>query len=52
MAIGFISFTVLKLLRGDYRRSGWLAYHLTALFVLRFVHLGSAGQPHPGHDRR
>ena len=43
LAIGFISYTVLKLLRGEYRRIGWLTYILAGLFVLRFVYLGSAG---------
>ena len=43
LAIGFISYTVLKLLRGEYRQIGWLAYILTGLFVLRFVYLGSTG---------
>ena len=52
LAIGFISCTVLKLPRGDYRRIGWLACLLTALFVLRFVYLGSAGQPNLGSERR
>ena len=43
LAIGFISYTVLKVLSGEYRRIGWLVYVLTALFVLRFIYLGSTG---------
>lgn len=43
LAIGFISYTVLQVLGGGYRRVGWLVYVLTALFVLRFVYLGSGG---------
>ena len=43
LAIGFISHTALKVLSGEYRRIGWLVYVLTALFVLRFIYLGSGG---------
>ena len=43
LAIGFIAFTLLKVLHGEYRQISWLVYLLTALFVLRFAYLGSAG---------
>ena len=43
LAIGFISYTALKVLSGEYRRISWLVYVLTGLFVLRFVYLGSGG---------
>ncbi len=52
VAFGFISCTVLKLPRGDYRRISWLGCLLTALVVLRFVYLGSEGQLNLGSERR
>lgn len=42
LAIGFISYTCLKVLHGEYRRISWLVYLLTGLFLLRFAYLGSA----------
>ena len=43
LAIGFISFTVLKVLAGERRQISWLVYILTLLFLARFVYLGSGG---------
>jgi AGZA family xanthine/uracil permease-like MFS transporter len=40
ISFGFIAYTVLHVLRGDFRRVNWLMYVLTALFVLRFLYLG------------
>ncbi|MCC7174586.1 MAG: NCS2 family permease [Bryobacterales bacterium] len=41
IAFGFTAYTLLKILHGEYRQVGWLVYVLTALFILRFVYLGS-----------
>ena len=40
LAFGFTAYTLLKVLRGQYREVNWLVYALTALFVVRFVYLG------------
>ncbi len=40
LAIGFTAYTLLKLLRGQFRDVSWLVYVLTALFILRFIYLG------------
>jgi adenine/guanine/hypoxanthine permease len=40
LAFGFISYTLLKLLRGRGAEINWLVYVLTALFLARFVYLG------------
>ena len=40
IAIGFVTYTVLKVLRGEGRTVSWLVYVLTALFILRFAYLG------------
>jgi len=42
IAFGFIAYTLLKVFRGEYRSVGWLVYVLTALFIARFVYLGSS----------
>jgi AGZA family xanthine/uracil permease-like MFS transporter len=42
IAIGFTMFTVLCVLRGDFKRVNWLMYVLTALFIVRFAYLGGA----------
>jgi AGZA family xanthine/uracil permease-like MFS transporter len=39
LAFGFMVYTVLKVVRGEFRDVGWLMYIRTALFVLRFVYL-------------
>jgi adenine/guanine/hypoxanthine permease len=43
LAIGFVFYTLLKVLRGEFRQVSWLVYLLTALFVGRFLYLGTAG---------
>ncbi len=40
LAFGFVTFTLMKVLRGEFRHVGWLMYVLTALFILRFFYLG------------
>ncbi len=40
LAFGFTSYTLLKVLTGEYRKVNWLVYLLTALFVARFAWLG------------
>ena len=40
LAIGIVTYTVLKVLRGDYRSVSWLVYLLSALFIWRFIYLG------------
>ena len=42
IAIGFISYTLLKVLRGEGRSVNWLTYVLAALFIARFAYLGRA----------
>ena len=43
LAIGFVFYTLLKVLRGEFREVSWLVYVLTALFIGRFLYLGTAG---------
>ncbi|MCX6637655.1 MAG: NCS2 family permease [Acidobacteria bacterium] len=40
LAFGFTSYTLLKVLKGEYREVNWLVYLLAALFVARFAWLG------------
>jgi AGZA family xanthine/uracil permease-like MFS transporter len=40
LAFGFTAYTLLKVLRGQYREVNWLVYVLTALFIARFIYLG------------
>jgi adenine/guanine/hypoxanthine permease len=40
LAFGFTSYTLLKLLGGEWRKVNWLVYVLTALFLVRFFYLG------------
>jgi adenine/guanine/hypoxanthine permease len=40
LAFGFVSYTLLKMLRGKFAQLHWLVYILTALFILRFIYLG------------
>jgi len=42
LAIGFVSYTLLKLLRGEFRSVSWVMYVLTALFTVRFIYLGGS----------
>jgi AGZA family xanthine/uracil permease-like MFS transporter len=39
IAFGFVSWTLIKLIRGEWRAVSWLVYLLTALFLARFVYL-------------
>ncbi|MEN6536915.1 MAG: NCS2 family permease [Bryobacteraceae bacterium] len=41
LAFGFTAFTLLKLLKGEFRKVSWLVYVLTALFIARFIYLGA-----------
>ena len=41
LAFGFTAYTVLKVLRGQWRTVNWVVYVLTALFVARFFYLGA-----------
>ena len=40
LAFGFCSFTLIKVLRGHFRRVNWMVYGLTVLFMIRFYYLG------------
>jgi len=40
LAFGFTAYTLLKVLKGEYREVNWMVYLLTALFLLRFAYLG------------
>ncbi|MEO5924460.1 MAG: NCS2 family permease [Bryobacteraceae bacterium] len=42
LSFGFVAYALLKLVRGDVRKSDWLVYVLAALFIARFVYLGRA----------
>jgi AGZA family xanthine/uracil permease-like MFS transporter len=41
IAFGFITYTFLKVFRGEYRSVSWLVYLLAALFIARFVYLST-----------
>ena len=41
LAFGFTSYAVLRVVRGEFRRTHWLVYVLAALFIARFIYLGS-----------
>ncbi len=42
IAFGFTAYTLLKVLRGEFRKVNWLVYVLTALFIARFLYLSPA----------
>jgi AGZA family xanthine/uracil permease-like MFS transporter len=42
LALGFIAYTLIRVLRGEWRLVHWLVYVLTVLFVARFLYLGSS----------
>jgi AGZA family xanthine/uracil permease-like MFS transporter len=42
LAFGFTSYAALRILRGEFRRTHWLVYLLAALFIARFIYLGSS----------
>ncbi len=39
LALGFIAYTFIRVLRGEWRMVHWLVYILTALFIVRFLYL-------------
>jgi AGZA family xanthine/uracil permease-like MFS transporter len=39
LAFGFVSYTLLKMLRGRFRDVNWMVYLLTGLFVIRFWYM-------------
>ena len=39
LAFGFTAYTLMRLLRGQFRQVSWLVYVLTGLFILRFLYL-------------
>lgn len=39
LAMGFTAYTLLRVLRGEFRKVNWFVYVLTALFVVRFWYL-------------
>ena len=41
LALGFVAYTVLKIAHGEFRSVHWLVYVLTALFIARFLYLGT-----------
>jgi AGZA family xanthine/uracil permease-like MFS transporter len=41
IAFGFTAYTLLMVLRGEFRQVSWLVYLLTALFIARFLYLGA-----------
>jgi AGZA family xanthine/uracil permease-like MFS transporter len=43
LAFGFTAYTLLRMLRGEFRKVSWLVYVLTALFLARFYYLGHGG---------
>jgi adenine/guanine/hypoxanthine permease len=40
LAFGFCAYTLIKILRGRFRKVNWMVYVLTALFLVRFYYLG------------
>jgi len=40
IAFGFISYTILKVARGEYARVHWIIYAVSTLFIIRYVWLG------------
>jgi AGZA family xanthine/uracil permease-like MFS transporter len=40
LAFGFCAYTLIKVLRGRFRRVNWMVYCLTVLFLVRFYYLG------------
>jgi AGZA family xanthine/uracil permease-like MFS transporter len=42
LAFGFSAYTLLKVLRGQFRGVSWMVYVLTLLFLARFFYLGKA----------
>jgi AGZA family xanthine/uracil permease-like MFS transporter len=43
LALGFTAYALLRILRGEFRKTHWLVYVLALLFIARFVYLGKSG---------
>ncbi len=43
LAFGFIAYSLVRVARGEWRQVHWFVYLLTALFIVRFIYLGSTG---------
>ena len=41
LAFGFTSYALMRIVRGEFRGTHWLVYLLAALFIARFIYLGS-----------
>ena len=41
LSFGFTSYALLKLARGQFQKRDWMVYLLAAIFVARFIYLGS-----------
>ncbi len=39
LALGFIAYAFIRVLRGEYRQVHWLVYVLTVMFIARFIYL-------------
>jgi AGZA family xanthine/uracil permease-like MFS transporter len=42
LAFGFCAYTLIKVMRGKFRRVNWMVYGLTVLFLVRFYFLGKS----------
>jgi AGZA family xanthine/uracil permease-like MFS transporter len=42
LAFGFTSYALMRIIRGEFRKTHWLVYVLAALFIARFIYLGSS----------
>jgi AGZA family xanthine/uracil permease-like MFS transporter len=42
LAFGFCAYTLIKVMRGRFRRVNWMVYGLTVLFLVRFYYLGKS----------
>lgn len=42
LAFGFTAYVLLRVLKGEFRKVNWVVYLLAALFLARFVYLGSS----------
>jgi AGZA family xanthine/uracil permease-like MFS transporter len=40
LSFGFTTYALMKLVRGEFRKSDWFIYVLAGLFIARFVYLG------------
>jgi AGZA family xanthine/uracil permease-like MFS transporter len=42
LAFGFTAYALIRIMRGEFRKTPWLVYLLAALFIARFVYLATA----------